>query len=153
MASYLLFEEGQRRAFRRERVFRDRTMVLDVMDDTYRSLGISPSTQVLVALRYFAKGGFLSEIGDTHGVSRSSVSRIVTSVTDAVIQKKGNAISFPDHSMTRRTKEAFYDIAQFPNVVGAVDGTQSYPPAETSMYMYVGRGTMPSTSKVSSTPR
>ncbi|XP_069131666.1 putative nuclease HARBI1 [Argopecten irradians] len=25
--------------------------------------------------------------------------------------------------MIRRTKEAFYDIAQFPNVVGAVDGT------------------------------
>ncbi|WAR17873.1 HARB1-like protein [Mya arenaria] len=37
-----------------------------------RGRSIDPETQVLVTLRYMAKGDFYSETGDVHGVSRSS---------------------------------------------------------------------------------
>lgn len=33
--------------------------------------------QVLVTLRYLSKGDFFSEVGDLHGISRPSVSRII----------------------------------------------------------------------------
>lgn len=138
-----------RRAMRRERVFRARVNYLDFHDDvglieryrmprhvivellrsirgdlltaTKRSHAIDPEMQLLIALRFYAKGGFHSETCDLHGVSRSSVSRIVKRVSDAIINNLWNKIEFPDELIT--VKEGFHAIANFPNVVGAIDGT------------------------------
>lgn len=38
---------------------------------------VSLYMQVLVTLRYLSKGDFFSEVGDLHGISRPSVSRII----------------------------------------------------------------------------
>ena len=48
-----------------------------------RSNALSVSTQVLVALRYFATGSFQRVARDLHGISQSSVSRCVTGVRKA----------------------------------------------------------------------
>jgi hypothetical protein len=79
--------------------------------------------QVLTALRFYAKGGFLSEAGDLHGISKTSSSRIIWSVTESLCRRLPD-IHFPSTAQEKlRTKLAFHAIAGFPNVLGAVDGT------------------------------
>lgn len=104
MAAFLLLFENER-AVRREGVFRDRgnpidnftdieliaryrfpsrtiTRLTDLIKDrvqhpTSRSHAIPALVQVLVTLRFLAKGDYLSEVADTHGISLSSASRII----------------------------------------------------------------------------
>jgi len=106
----LLAARENQRKLPKPRVFRDRTQPLDSLDDdklvsryrlsrhciicrpvrpadlersTTRSNALSVSTQVLVALRYFATGSFQQVAGNLHGISQSSVSRCVTGVGNA----------------------------------------------------------------------
>lgn len=70
-----------------------------------------------------AKGAFYSEIADTHGVSRTSVCRIVHEFVRSINNNLDN-IHFPtDRESIRMQKRAFYEKCRFPNIVGAVDGT------------------------------
>ncbi|WAR15821.1 HARB1-like protein [Mya arenaria] len=92
------------------------TDVGQTLEKTYRGgHTIPPDTQVLVGLRCLAKGAFFSEVADTHGVSRSSVCRIIHGFVDA---KHSKICRFPvqrDDQMSVKRG--------FPNIVGAVDGT------------------------------
>ncbi|XP_052271372.1 uncharacterized protein LOC127872081 [Dreissena polymorpha] len=56
----------------------------DLQKPTRRSKSIPVLTQVLVSLRYLAKGDFLSEVADLHGISRSSACNIIAAFVDAV---------------------------------------------------------------------
>lgn len=79
--------------------------------------------QVLCTLRYIAKADFFSEVGDTHGVSKSPVSICIPKVCHALCEHLQN-ITFPSSIMSlRKIKQRFHCIARFPNVVGAIDGT------------------------------
>ncbi|VDI62674.1 Hypothetical predicted protein [Mytilus galloprovincialis] len=147
-----IIRHNERRAMRRERVFRDRTNIMDSLNDielisryrldrrsifdlvdvlaphlerpTLRNFAIPPLHQVLTTLRYYAKGGFLSEIGDIHGISRSSVSRIISSVTTSLVSSLLYKLKFPlDQPSLREIKQDFHNMYGMPNVVGAVDGT------------------------------
>lgn len=69
-----------------------------------------------------AKGDFFSEVGDLHGVSRSSVSRIVYKVICAINRRLDN-IRFPQGEALNHVKLAFYRTCKIPNVIGAIDGT------------------------------
>ncbi|XP_048255266.1 putative nuclease HARBI1 [Haliotis rufescens] len=90
---------------------------------TQRSHAIPPYLNVLIALRYFSKGGFYSEIADIHGVSKSSVCRAIHATTDALCATMGDFV-FPTMPSTQKsTKESFFDIAGFPKVLGAIDCT------------------------------
>ncbi|XP_033739041.1 putative nuclease HARBI1 [Pecten maximus] len=149
---FLLHQEEHQRALRRERVFRERQNLLEILDDvslieryrlprhliveilniisptitrhTKRSHAVNPTTQLLVTLRYYSKGGFLSEIGDLHGISRSTASRCITAVTNEIYAKYHVSIKFPSSiAEIRDVKEGCYRIARMPNVVGAIDGT------------------------------
>ena len=51
---------------------------------------------MLIALRWFGKGGMLSEVAAFHGVSRSSVSRIIKKVSGFFISIRADHISYPD---------------------------------------------------------
>ena len=64
----------------------------DLERDTSRNHALSTTVQVLVALRFFASGSFLQVIGDTLGLSKSTVSRIISQVSLALAQKQGNFI-------------------------------------------------------------
>ena len=79
--------------------------------------------KVLVTLRFLAKGDYLSEVADLHGISLPSTSRALHSVCHALNNKLDN-IRFPTtQNEINSIKDGFYKIAHFPNVVGAIDGT------------------------------
>ena len=50
---------------------------------TRRKHALPPLQQVLIAPRFYASGSFLQVIGDTAGVDKSTVSRVVTNVSNA----------------------------------------------------------------------
>ena len=65
----------------------------DIERDTSRNHALSTTVQVLVALRFFASGSFLQVIGDTLGLSKSSVSRIIGQVSLALHRNKETSSS------------------------------------------------------------
>jgi hypothetical protein len=57
-------------------------------------------------------------------MNKSTVSRVVDSVTDALVARKDQHIKWPMEIQQLNTiKEGFYKKAHFPNVIGCVDGT------------------------------
>lgn len=63
-------------------------------------------------------------VGDTVGVHRATVCRIVKRVTEAVASLAATEITFPATDDERSAvKRDFYSIAQFPGVIGAIDCT------------------------------
>lgn len=79
--------------------------------------------QVAVALRYMATGSFQRVVGDTVGISQSSACRALWRVVDALIEHKDRFIFMPTGDELRVEQNRFYDMHQFPNVVGCIDGT------------------------------
>ncbi|CAC5370901.1 HARBI1 [Mytilus coruscus] len=151
MAALVIFNVINRRALRRDPVFRDRTDDLDFLNDdqliaryrfprqsildltdtlrdaierpSNRSNAIPPHIQVMTTLRILAMGDYLSEVADLHDISIASASRVVHSVCAAICERIQN-IKFPrEEAEQRRVNEMFYDISSFPNVLGAIDGT------------------------------
>lgn len=70
-----------------------------------------------------------AEIG---GFSQPSMSRIIHEVTEALCAKSNRYILMPEGDEAHRVRQGFYQIAQFPSLIGAVDGThiRVTPPAE-----------------------
>ncbi|CAC5394738.1 HARBI1 [Mytilus coruscus] len=66
----------------------------------------------------------LSVIGDTLGYDKSTVSRAVDNVTNAILARKKDFISFPSSKADiDEVKLGFYEQADFPHVVGCIDCT------------------------------
>jgi len=84
----------------------------DLRRKTQRNHPISALQQVLIALRFYASGSFLQVIGDTIGVDKSTVSRVVTNVSLALVAKQQQYIKWPKDQQ-----------GKFPCVIGCVDGT------------------------------
>ena len=134
------------------RLFRDRTNPLDFLSDqqiirnyrldregiytlcdelredleksTKRSRSLPVSLQIMIALRYYASGSYMNVIGDAHGVSKMSVSRCINIVSKCIANNIKNYIKFPMSTGERQqVMYDFYDIKEFPLILGAVDGT------------------------------
>ncbi|KAJ4427679.1 hypothetical protein ANN_25328 [Periplaneta americana] len=88
-----------------------------------RGLSISIETQVLTALRYYARSGYQDNTADLHNISQASVSRIITNVSVAIAGLAPRYVRFPREEKRMTTARKFYDIARFPQVIGAIDGT------------------------------
>jgi hypothetical protein len=102
--------------------------------NTLRSHALPVSTQILVALRFFASGTFQNIIGDTAGVTQSSVSNIINDVTQLLSQKARIDIKMPtDMVDLQNTMRQFHTLNAFPRVIGAIDGEYIYE------YIYVNR--------------
>ena len=141
-----------RRALRRQRIFRDRNNPLDYLHDTdliqryrlprdlinrvcdivrddidratHRSSPLPVSLQVMVALRFYATGAFQTVIGDIHNISKASVSRTIYNVSGAIARKCHQFISMPTSRQDLLNISAqFLPASTLPNVFGAVDGT------------------------------
>ena len=69
---------------------------------------LSTTVHVLVALRFFASGSFLQVIGDTLGLSKSSVSLIISQVSLALAQKQRNFIKWPSTEEILQNKSGFF---------------------------------------------
>ena len=72
---------------------------------TARSHALKPLVQVHVALRFFASGSFLEVIGDTVGLPKSSVSRIVRDISVALAGKQNQFIVWPSAAELQEIKE------------------------------------------------
>ena len=80
--------------------------------------------QIMIALRFYGSGAQLQVVGDTLGFDKSTISRVVDSVTDALVARKDQHIKWPMEIHRLNTiKEGFYKKAHFPNVIGCVAGT------------------------------
>ncbi|KAJ8278362.1 hypothetical protein GJAV_G00086800 [Gymnothorax javanicus] len=139
-----------RRAFRWERVFRDRSDPLAFPEEflqeryrfsrdsvrylcsllgkklqhrTVRSHALSIPQMVCIGLRFFASGMFLYAVGDAENLSKATVYRTIRAVCLALKDVLHIFVTFPGHRRIRYIKEDFYKIAAFPNVIGALDCT------------------------------
>uniref|UniRef100_A0A8C5QMX2 Putative nuclease HARBI1 n=1 Tax=Leptobrachium leishanense TaxID=445787 RepID=A0A8C5QMX2_9ANUR len=89
---------------------------------TQRSRAISPETQIMAALGFYTSGSFQTRMGDTIGISQASMSRCVTNVTEALVERVSQFIHFPrEDGAIQRLKDEFYNVAGVPGVLGVVD--------------------------------
>lgn len=165
-APYIVVQNRQQQ--RRPRIFRDRRNPLDFLDDqdlislyrlsrdailevcgildrhlqrpTQRSHSLPVFLQVLVALKFYASGSFLQTIGHLHRISKASVSRCIKNVSLALSLHCQDYIKFPEGQDVYTTMQGFSDTGDFPNVIGAVDGTHVIINAPTvDEHLYVNR--------------
>ncbi|XP_029952255.1 putative nuclease HARBI1 [Salarias fasciatus] len=90
---------------------------------TKRSHALTSQQILCVALRFFANGSFLCNIGDAERLSKSTACRAVRKVCLALKRLLPTFVVFPGHKPVRTIKKAFHKIAGFPNVIGCIDGT------------------------------
>ena len=95
----------------------------DLARNTARNHALSPLVQVLVALRFFASGSFLEVISDTFGLPKSTVSRCITAVSQALVCRQHMFIVWPDEDRKTVIKQAFFAKNGFPGVIGCIDCT------------------------------
>ena len=80
----------------------------EIHRSTRRNHALPALQQVLIALRFYASGSFLQVIGDTAGVDKSTVSRVVTNVSNALIAKQSEFITWPTDAEVAEDKNSFY---------------------------------------------
>jgi len=91
---------------------------------TGKRASLSVEQQIMIAQRFYASGAQLQVVGDTLGFDKSTVSRVVDSVTDALVARKDQPIKWPTEIQKLNTiKEGIYQKTHFPNVIRCVDGT------------------------------
>ena len=89
---------------------------------TNRSQALSTKLQLCIALHWLGNGGQYHVIADAHGVSKASVCRSLKNVVRAVNQVKFNqVVNWPENVLN--VSASFFAKAQFPQVIGCVDGT------------------------------
>jgi hypothetical protein len=89
-----------------------------------RSRAFPVSLQIMMVLRFYATGSFQLVNADVHNISRSSVSRVIWDVTSCLVSVCQQYIAMPtDPANLQNIMQGFHNIANFPNVVGAIDGT------------------------------
>ena len=97
----------------------------DLVRDTDRNFALIPDVQVLNALRFLASCSFLQVIGDTFGVDKSTVSRVVRDVCVALSNKREEFICWPSNQEKEAIKNGFYQMARFPGIIGCIDCTHN----------------------------
>uniref|UniRef100_A0A3Q2VQ34 Putative nuclease HARBI1 n=2 Tax=Haplochromini TaxID=319058 RepID=A0A3Q2VQ34_HAPBU len=103
---------------------------------TQRSRAISPEVQVLAALGFYTSGSFQTSMGDTIGISQASMSRCVSNVTRALVEKAPQFITFNRYDDVMPLD--FQRVAGFPGVLGVLDCVQvaiKAPNSEDSSYV------------------
>ena len=85
---------------------------------------ISPLMKLMIALYYYANGSFQLVIGDSIGIHKSTTSRIIHQVSEAICSHFDEWIYInTDNEHVAQQKLEFKAIAGFPNVVGVIDCT------------------------------
>ena len=100
------------------------TLCDELREDLEKSAKRSRSLQIMIALRYYSNGSYMNVIGDAHGVRKMSVSRCINIVSKCIANNIKNYIKF--HMSVGERQQVmydFYDITEFPLILGAVDDT------------------------------
>ena len=131
-------------ALRQERIFRPRLDILSFPDDylreryrfsshsiiyltdilhpyianvTHRGRALRTDQILCVALRFFANGSFLYNIGDAEHIGKATVCRAIRKVALALKGLLQMFVVFPGHKPLRNIKEDFHRIAgQFKSI-------------------------------------
>ncbi|XP_061184381.1 putative nuclease HARBI1 [Saccostrea echinata] len=98
----------------------------EIRSASIRNHALTSTVKVLLTLRFLATGKMQLCNGDDMGVSQSSVSRAVSCTirslsSDRMVRRFIKFPTSPD--AIRRNQEHFFQIAGFPGIVGAIDGT------------------------------
>ncbi|KAK3871987.1 hypothetical protein Pcinc_014581 [Petrolisthes cinctipes] len=97
-----------------------------ITSPTNRSNAISAEMKVLTTLRYLATGKMQLCNGDDMGIAQPTVSKVISQTLNALATPAfiSRYIQFPtQENDIRQTQATFREIANFPGVVGAIDGT------------------------------
>ncbi|CAC5426814.1 HARBI1 [Mytilus coruscus] len=103
----------------------------DLERNTSKKTALTVEQQVMIALRFFVSRSQMQVVGDTMGFDNSTVSRVVSDVTDALVARKEQYIKWPTEEQKNVNKHAFYDKAGFRNIIGCIDGTHVHIQAPT----------------------
>lgn len=96
----------------------------DLERRTVRNKALSPEIQLATAIRYYATGEFQLDVGNGVHISQSSAFRSIECVGRSLCSKFNDFIKWPTNNIQQAAiKHGFFTIAQFPNVIGLVDGT------------------------------
>ncbi|KAJ3661617.1 hypothetical protein Zmor_006005 [Zophobas morio] len=88
---------------------------------TLRNDCLSAQNQLLLALRFYATGSFLSVAGDFCGIHKSTASKTIKRVSRALASLRPAYIRMPDYEEIFNIRQSFYNIARFPKCIGAID--------------------------------
>ena len=117
----------------------------DLVRTTNKATGLT--VEVKIALRFYASGSFLQVIGDTLGYNKGTVARVVDNVTNALIARKDQFIQWPtDNHTQNKIRYGFFQQANFPNVLGCIDGTHvriQRPSEDEDERSYINRKSYP----------
>lgn len=90
----------------------------------FRNNAIFPIHQLFLTLRFYATGNHLLSAGDFSGGSKTSAHKIVHRVTAAIAALRQRYIKFPVlMEEIKREQIQFFNIVQFPRVIGCIDCT------------------------------
>lgn len=90
---------------------------------TDKNKPLSPIQQLLLTLRYYATGSFQLVTADLNNVSKSTVCRYIKKVSETIASMRQKYIQFPHGQEMNHVMRNFYDIAEFPGVLGSIDCT------------------------------
>lgn len=90
---------------------------------TRRHYPVSVELQVLTALRFYATGTFQNVLGDLCFLSQPFISKCVARVSSELANHRQEYIRMPNLEEANIVFQNFYNIAHFPRVIGAIDGT------------------------------
>ncbi|XP_045106180.1 putative nuclease HARBI1 isoform X2 [Portunus trituberculatus] len=92
-----------------------------------------------MTFRFYASGSFQSVLADTYGLTQGCVSRVINRVKDVLYTASLRETRIPRGlEEARVTKRKLYGIANFPNVIGIIDGTHipiAAPPVDEELYI------------------
>lgn len=89
---------------------------------TEKNQALEPKQQLLVGLHFYGTGSQYHSVGDMHGIHKSTVCRIINRVSTAILRTLFHVyIRWPNNSTFIQLK--FASLADFPRVMGVVDGT------------------------------
>lgn len=139
---YRLYNE---RALRRERVVRDRTNPLDMYNDEElfqrfrfsrveifslvdelsddlrfqadRNAALTPTLQLLIALRFYANGAFQNTVGDMIGVHKSTARRVIRRVSLALSRRLPHYVNLPNEAEAIAVKQRFRQASGIPGII------------------------------------
>ena len=108
---------------------------------TSRSNALSPVLQLCVSLNFYATGALFGSLQTTFKLSRPTISRTIHRVSSVLTAILSNEVALPSSpDIIERISRSFFDIANFPNVLGCIDGShiRIRPPTEDE-HVFVNR--------------
>ncbi len=89
--------------------------------NTKRNKSLTTDIQILLSLRILAGGIYQRIAADLINVDQSTASRVFSRFLDAITSWRKDYVKFPENLNT--VKSGFYEVAQCPGIIGAIDGT------------------------------